>query len=72
MWITSHDFTIFGGFTEKSLMARGIQLGVLDDLHSHLCPGRDVLGQFHGGEAADGLTTLTVLNSNANYAYYAN
>lgn len=72
MWITSHDFTVFGGFTEKSLEARGILLGVLDDLHSHFCPGQGVLGQLHGGEAADGLTILTVLNNNVNYAYYAN
>ena len=72
VWITSHDFTIFGGFTEKSLEARGILLGVPDDLHSRLCPGRDVLGQLHGDKAANGLTTLNMLNNNASYAYYAN
>lgn len=40
------------GFTKKSLEASGVLLGALDDLHSHLCPGQDVLGQLRGGEAA--------------------
>lgn len=40
------------GFIKKSLEAGGVLLGVLDDLHSHLCPGQEVLGQLRGGEAA--------------------